>query len=54
MIDVLKARIDYIPLCHGAVRSTRGEILAVIQISGGAQSAFPVNQTPRLAAGRGC
>lgn len=44
MSAVPKAPIDRIPLAVGAVRPTRGRTLAVMQVSGGAQSFNAVNQ----------
>lgn len=42
--SVLKSQIDWVPLSIGAVRPTQGKTLAVMQVSGGAQSFNSVNQ----------
>ncbi|MGM4896869.1 arsenical resistance protein ArsH [Tardiphaga sp. 839_C3_N1_4] len=44
MTGIMKAQIDWIPLSIGAVRPTQGKTLAVMQVSGGAQSFNAVNQ----------
>jgi arsenic resistance protein ArsH len=44
MTGVLKTQIDWIPLSEGAVRSTQGKTLAVMQVCGGSQSFNAVNQ----------
>jgi arsenic resistance protein ArsH len=44
MTGIMKAQIDWIPLTSGAVRPTQGKTLAVMQVSGGAQSFNAVNQ----------
>ncbi len=44
MTSIMKAQIDWIPLSIGAVRPTQGKTLAVMQVSGGAQSFNAVNQ----------
>ena len=44
MTGIMKAQIDWIPLSTGAVRSTQGKTLAVMQVSGGSQSFNAVNQ----------
>ncbi len=44
MTGVMKAQIDWIPLSIGALRSTQGKTLAVMQVSGGSQSFNAVNQ----------
>lgn len=44
MTAIMKAQIDWIPLSMGAVRPTQGKTLAVMQVSGGAQSFNAVNQ----------
>lgn len=44
MTEIMKAQIDWIPLAVGAVRSTQGKTLAVMQVSGGSQSFNAVNQ----------
>jgi arsenic resistance protein ArsH len=44
MTGILKSQIDLIPLLIGAVRPTQGKTLAVMQVSGGAQSFNAVNQ----------
>lgn len=43
MSAVFKNQIDWLPLKEGAVRSTQGKTLAVMQISGGSQSFNSVN-----------
>jgi arsenic resistance protein ArsH len=40
---VFKNQIDWLPLKEGAVRSTQGKTLAVMQISGGSQSFNSIN-----------
>ncbi|MEK7432894.1 MAG: arsenical resistance protein ArsH [Cyanobacteriota bacterium] len=40
---VFKNQLDWIPLSIGAVRSTQGKVLAVMQVSGGSQSFNSVN-----------
>ena len=44
MTGLMKAQIDWIPLALGAVRPTQGKTLALMQVSGGAQSFNAVNQ----------
>ena len=44
MSGIMKAQIDWIPLSVGAVRPTQGKTLAVMEVSGGAQSFNAVNQ----------
>jgi len=44
MTGILKSQIDWLPLNSGAVRSTQGKTLAVMQVSGGSQSFNAVNQ----------
>lgn len=44
MTGILKAQIDWIPLSQGAIRPTQGKTLAVMEVSGGAQSFNAVNQ----------
>ena len=44
MTGIMKAQIDWIPLSLGAVRPTQGKTLAVMEVSGGAQSFNAVNQ----------
>jgi len=44
MTGIMKSQIDWIPLSLGAVRSTQGKTLAVMQINGGSQSFNAVNQ----------
>ena len=44
MTRILKAQIDWIPLSIGAVRPTQSKTLAVMQVSGGSQSFYAVNQ----------
>ena len=44
MTGIMKSQIDWIPLSIGAVRPTQGKTLAVMQVSGGAQSFNAVNQ----------
>ena len=44
MTGLMKTQIDWIPLSEGAVRPTQGKTLAVMQVSGGAQSFNAVNQ----------
>ncbi len=44
MTGIMKAQIDWIPLSMGAIRPTQGKTLAVMQVSGGAQSFNAVNQ----------
>ena len=44
MTGIMKAQIDWIPLCLGAVRPTQGKVLAVMQVNGGSQSFSAVNQ----------
>ena len=44
MTSTLKAQIDWIPLSVGAVRTTQGKTLALMQVSGGSQSFNAVNQ----------
>lgn len=43
MSAVFKNQIDWLPLKEGAVRSTQGKTLAVMQISGGSQSFNSIN-----------
>ncbi|EMV2752926.1 arsenical resistance protein ArsH [Escherichia coli] len=44
MTGIMKAQIDWIPLSEGAVRSSQGKTLAVMQVCGGSQSFNTVNQ----------
>ncbi|MGM8228499.1 NAD(P)H-dependent oxidoreductase [Cellvibrio sp. ARAG 10.3] len=44
MSAVFKAQIDWIPLSMGAIRSTQGKTLAVMQVCDGSQSFNVVNQ----------
>ena len=44
MTGIMKSQIDWIPLSEGAVRSSQGKTLAVMQVSGGSQSFNAVNQ----------
>jgi len=44
MSSILKAQIDWIPLASGAIRSTQGKTLALMQVCGGSQSFNTVNQ----------
>ncbi len=44
MTGIMKSQIDWIPLTQGAVRPTQGKTLAVMEVSGGAQSFNAVNQ----------
>jgi arsenical resistance protein ArsH len=44
--SVLKNQIDWLPLKSGAIRSTQGKLLAIMQVSGGSQS-FNVLNTLR-------
>jgi arsenical resistance protein ArsH len=44
MTGIMKAQLDWIPLAIGAVRSTQGKTLAVMQVSGGSHSFNAVNQ----------
>lgn len=44
MSAVFKAQIDWVPLALGAVRTTQGKTLAVMQVCGGSQSFNVVNQ----------
>ena len=39
MTGIMKAQIDWIPLSVGSVRPTQGKTLAVMEVSGGSQSA---------------
>ena len=43
MSGVMKSQIDWIPLSIGAVRTTQGKVLAVMQVSGGSQSFNAIN-----------
>src|SRR3546814_20072645 len=43
MRAVFKAQLDWVPLAMGAVRSTQGKTLAVMQVCGGSQSFKAVN-----------
>ena len=52
MTGIMKARIDWIALSIGAVRPTQGKTLAVMEVSGGSQSFYAVNQMRSL--GRWC
>jgi arsenic resistance protein ArsH len=40
MTGIMKAQIDWIPLNIGSVRPTQGKTLAVMEVSGGGQSAL--------------
>ena len=44
MTGIMKSQIDWLPLSLGAVRPTQGKTLAVMEVSGGAQSFNAVNQ----------
>ncbi len=44
MTGVFKSQIDWLPLEVGGIRPTQGRALAVMQVSGGAQSFNAVNQ----------
>lgn len=44
MSSILKAQIDWIPLAAGAIRTTQGKTLALMQVSGGSQSFNSLNQ----------
>lgn len=44
MSSILKAQIDWIPLAAGAIRTTQGKTLALMQVCGGSQSFNAVNQ----------
>ncbi|KZL17475.1 arsenical resistance protein ArsH [Pseudovibrio sp. WM33] len=44
MTGIMKTMIDWVPLSVGAVRSTQGKTLALMQVSGGSQSFNAVNQ----------
>jgi arsenic resistance protein ArsH len=44
MTGIMKSQIDWIPLAVGALRSTQGKTLAVMEVSGGSQSFNAVNQ----------
>jgi arsenic resistance protein ArsH len=44
MTGIMKTQVDWIPLSMGAVRSTQGKTLALMQVSGGSQSFNAVNQ----------
>jgi len=44
MTGIMKSQIDWIPLALGAVRTTQGKALAVMQVCGGSQSFNAVNQ----------
>ena len=44
MTGIMKSQIDWLPLSLGAVRPTQGKSLAVMEVSGGAQSFNAVNQ----------
>ena len=44
MTGIMKSQIDWLPLTLGAVRPTQGKTLAVMEVSGGAQSFNAVNQ----------
>lgn len=43
MSSIFKAQIDWIPLAEGAIRSTQGKTLAIMQVCGGSQSFNTVN-----------
>ena len=44
MTGIMKSQIDWLPLSLGAIRPTQGKTLAVMEVSGGAQSFNAVNQ----------
>lgn len=44
MSSIFKAQIDWIPLAAGAMRSTQGKTVALMQVCGGSQSFNSVNQ----------
>lgn len=44
MTGIMKTQIDWLPLSMGAVRTTQGKTLAVMQVEGGSQSFNTINQ----------
>ena len=44
MSSIFKSQIDWIPLAGGAIRTTQGKTLALMQVSGGSQSFNSLNQ----------
>ena len=44
MTSIFKSQIDWVPLSIGAVRPTQGKTLAVMQVCGGSQSCYFLNQ----------